>query len=78
MASRRISPAQHVPADSSSRGGDGAVYLFDIKQPNLPTPFYSVLVSVFVSMALPTVFRSVNPPDSSPLSHSVLLVLFLP
>ena len=31
-----------VPAGSSSRGGDVAVYVFDINQPNLSTPFYSV------------------------------------
>ena len=29
-------------------------------------------------MALSTVFQSINSPDNSPLSHSVLLVLFLP
>ena len=35
--------------------------------------FYSVLVSVSVFMALPTAFHSIN----SPLSHSVLPVVFL-
>ena len=30
---------------SHSRGGDVAVYVFDINQPSLPTPFYSVIVS---------------------------------
>ena len=54
------------------------VYVFDINQPSLPTPFYSVLVSVSVFMALSTVFHSINSPDNSPLSHSVLPVLFLP
>ena len=44
----------------------------------MPTPVYSVLVSVFVFMAFSTVFRSLNPPDTSLLSRSVLLVLFLP
>ena len=63
---------------SPSRDGDVAVYVFDINQPSLPTPFYSDLVSVSVFMALSTVFHSVNSPDNSPLSHSVLLVLFLP
>ena len=67
-----------VPAGSPSRGGDVAVYVFDINQPNWPTPVYSVLVSVSVFMALSTVFHSINSPDNSPLSHSVLLVLFLP
>ena len=37
-----------------------------------------VLVSVSVFIALSTVFHSLNSPDNSPLSHSVLLVLFLP
>ena len=57
-------------------GGDVAVYIFDINQPSLPTPFYSALVSVSVFMALSTVFHSINSPNNSPLSHSVLLVFF--
>ena len=66
---------------SPSSGGDVAVYVLDINQPSLPTPFYSVLVSVSVFMALSTVFHSMNSPDNSPLSHcssgliSALLVL---
>ena len=101
-----------VHTGSPSRVGDVAVYVFDINQPSLPTPFHSILVpiSVFMSlstlfheshkfswqlsafslcssglisaisvfMALSTVFHSINFPDNSPLSHSVLLVLFLP
>ena len=43
-----------------SRGGDVAVYIVDINQPSLPTPVYSVLVSVSVFMALSTVFHSIN------------------
>ena len=50
--------SSEVPAGSPSRGGDVVVYVFDINQPSLPTPFYSVLVSIFVFMALSTVFRS--------------------
>ena len=65
----------NVAMVSPSRGGDVAVYVFGINQPSLPTPFYSVLVSVF--MALSTVFHSLNSPGNSPLSHSVRLVLFL-
>ena len=61
-----------------SRGGYVAVYVFGINQPSLPTPFDSVLVSVSVFMALSTVFLSISSPDNSPLSHSVLPVLFLP
>ena len=59
-------------------GGDVAVYVFDVNQLSLPTPFYSVLVSVSAFMALSTVFHSINSPDNSRLSHSVLQVLFLP
>ena len=63
---------------SSSRGEDVAVYVFDMNQPSLPTPLYSVLESISVFMALSTVFHSLNFPYNSPLSHSVLPVLFLP
>ena len=67
-----------VPAGSPSRGGDVAINVFDINQPSLPTPFHSVLVSISVFMALSTVFHSINSPDNSPLSRSVLPVSFLP
>ena len=70
----QISMLTYVPAGSPSRGGD----VFDINQPSLPTPFYSVLESVFVFMALSTVFHSINSPDNSPLPHSVLPVLSVP
>ena len=66
---------------SPSRGGDVTVYVCDINQPSLPIPFYSVLVSVSVFMALSTVFHSINSPYDSPFSHcssgliSALLVL---
>ena len=50
----------------------------NISQPSLPTPFYSVLVTLSVFMTLSTVFHSINFPDNSPLSHSVLPVSFLP
>ena len=66
------------PAGSPSRGGDVEVYAFDINQPSLLTPFYSVLVSVSVFIALSSVFHSINSINKSPLSHSVLLNLFLP
>ena len=67
-----------VPMGSPSRSGDVAVYVFDINQPSLLTPFYSVLMSVPVFIALSTVFYSINSPDNSPVSHSVLPALFLP
>ena len=66
-----------VPTGSPSRGGDVAVYVFDVNQLSLPAPFYSVLVCVSVFMALSIVFHSINSPDKSPLSYSVLPVLFL-
>ena len=68
----------HVPAGSPSRGGDAAVYVKDINQPSLPTPFHSVLVSISVFVALSTAFHSINSPDNSPFSHSVLPVVSLP
>ena len=61
-----------------SSGGDVAVDVFDINQPSWPTPFYSVLVSVSVFIAISTVSHCINSPDSSLLSHSVLPVLLLP
>ena len=67
-----------VPACSPSRDGDVTVYVCDINQPSLPTPFYSVLVSISVFMALSTVFHSINSHDNSPFSDSVLPVLYLP
>ena len=68
----------NVPTGSPSRGGDVAVYVFDVNQPSLPTPFYSVVVSVSILMALSTVFHTINSSDNSPLSYSVLPALFLP
>ena len=41
-------------------------FMFDINQPSLPTPFYSVLVSISVFMALSIVFHSIHSPDNSP------------
>ena len=67
-----------VSASSPSRAGDFMVYVKDINQPSLPTPFYSLLVSISVFMALSTVFHSINSPDNSLLSHSVLPVPILP
>ena len=55
-----------------------AVYVFDINQLSLPTPFYSVLVSISVFAALSTAFHSINSPDNSLFSHSVFPVLALP
>ena len=67
-----------VPVGSPSRGGDVMVYVFGINLPSLPTHFYSVLVSISVFMALSTAFHSINSPDNSPFSHSVLPLLSLP
>ena len=65
------------PQGSPSRGGDVAVYVFDIRQPRLPTPFYSVIVSISVFMALSTVFHSIDPSDNSLLSCLVLSTLYI-
>ena len=66
-----------IPAGSPLRGGAVGVYVFDINQPSLPTPFIMFLCLISVFMPLSTVFHSINSPDNSPLSHSVLPVLFL-
>ena len=67
-----------VPTGSPSCGWDAVVYVKDRNQPSLPTPFfYYVLVSISVCVALSTVFHSINSPDNSPFSHSLLPVLFL-
>ena len=74
--------ALFVPAGSPSRGGDVTVCVLDINQPSLPIPFYSVLVSFSLLMALSTVFHSINSPDNSPFlslffrSYSASLALF--
>ena len=74
-----FNPFIFVPAGLPSRGGDVAVYVFDINQPSLLTPScYPVLVSVSVSTALSTVLHLRNSLDNSPLSHTDLPVLFLP
>ena len=52
-------------------------FMSDIKQPSLLTPFYSVLVSVSVFMALSTVFHFINSADNSPFFDAVLQVLSL-
>ena len=77
LLSSIITPAP-VPTGSLSPGGDVTVYVLDINQPSLPTPFYSVLVSLSAFKALSTVFHSINSPDNSPFSHSALPVLSLP
>ena len=60
-----------VPVGSLSRGEDVTVYVTDINQPSLPTPFDSDLESVSVFVALSTVFHSVNFTDNSPHSFYV-------
>ena len=53
-------------------------FMSDINQPSLITPFYSVLVSISVFLALSTVFYSITSPVNFPFSHSILSVLSLP
>ena len=66
-----------VPKGSPSLGGDVVVCVEDINQPSVPTPFYSVLVSVSVVVVLSTVFHSINSPDNSQFYLSTLPVLSL-
>ena len=69
------------PVGSPSLGGDIVVYVFDMNQPTCPLLFISVLASVSIIMAftaLSIVVQSINSPNSSLLSHSVLPILFLP
>ena len=40
---------QRVPVGSAPRGEDVTINVYDINPPSLPTPFNSVLVSVFFS-----------------------------
>ena len=54
-----------VSTGSPSRGGDAAVYVKDMNQPSVLTPFYSVLVPISVFLALSTVFHSINYPENS-------------
>ena len=69
-----------VPAGSPSRGGDVAVYVFDItpKLTELAHSFSFCSYALSVFMTLSTVLYSMNSPDNSPLSHSVPPVLSLP
>ena len=69
-------PSLNVPAGSTCRGGDVTVYVLDQKTPELALSFYSVHVFVSVLMAFSILFYSINSPDNSLLSHSVLLILF--
>ena len=62
-----------VPAGSPSRGVGVAVYVFEINQPSLPTPFlYSLLVSISVFMTL-YVFEINQPSLPTPFLYSVLV-----
>ena len=67
-----------VSLGSRSRGRDVTVYVKDINQPSLLTPFHSVLVSVSVFITLSTLFHSMNSLDNSPFSHTILPVSSLP
>ena len=57
-----------VFAGSLSRGGNVTVFVKNINHLSLPTPFYSVLVSISVFVALSSVFHSINSPDNSSFS----------
>ena len=77
--SQKLDSSREVPVGSPSGGGDVAVYVFDINRvcPPLFIPFLCLFLSIKF-MALSTVFHSINSPDNSRFSHSVLPVLSLP
>ena len=64
-----------VSTGSPSRGGDVAVYVSEINQPSLPTPFFCSCVC-FCLYSPFNCISFLNSPDNSPLSHSILPVLF--
>ena len=66
-----------VPRGSPSHGGDVVVYVFD-KPTKLAHSFLFCSCDFFCLMVLSAVLHSINSPNNSPLSHSVLPVLFLP
>ena len=66
-----------VPTGSPSRGGRVLVYVFLNKPTELTHSFLFCSCVCFCLAALSTVYHSVNSPDYSQLSHTVLPVLFL-
>ena len=54
----RLSPRDHLHLVGMLR------VMSDMNQPSLPTPFYPVLVSISVFMALSTVFHSITSPTT--------------
>ena len=71
---RQKQTQEHVRRSGQAR----LVYVKDINQRSLHSPFSSILVSVSVFVALSTAFHSINSPDNSPFSHSILPVLSSP
>ena len=67
-----------VSAGSPSRGGDVALYIYDINQPSLLPPFYSVVASVSAFMVLSTVFYSISSPTTLRFLTPFFQVLSLP
>ena len=67
-----------VPVGSPSRGGDVTLYVWHKPTKLAHSFFYSVLASISDFMAHSTIFHSINSPDKSPFSDSVLPVLSLP
>ena len=65
--------------DPPSRGGGVTVYVKDINQPSMPTPFlFCSCVRFCLLGPLNCTLHSINSPDNSPFSHSVLPVMSLP
>ena len=61
------------PTGSPSRGGDGAVYVFDINQPSLPTPFFFFFFFFFLLFLC--LFLSFNCISLHKFSHPTLCFL---
>ena len=68
ILSNQLSPRAHLHVVGMLQ------FMSDINKPSLPTPFYSVLVSIPFFMAALNIFHSINSPDNSPFSLSVLPV----
>ena len=76
----KVTVGYGVPTGSPSRSGVVAVYVYFLTQTSWACPLLFILfLCLFLSFkALSTVFHSMNSPDNSLLSHSVLLLLFMP
>ena len=59
-------------AGSPSPGGHVKINIVNVNQLSLPTPFYSTLMSISASALLSTIVFSINSPNNTPVSSSLL------